>query len=78
MVWVDELFPCFRPKRSSHAGRWRLIFASCSDQKEIWPIVVEKAFAKLFGSYEALSGTEVIQKIVHNASVYPLWSESVG
>eukprot|EP00931_Biecheleriopsis_adriatica_P063394 TRINITY_DN38384_c0_g1_i1.p1 TRINITY_DN38384_c0_g1~~TRINITY_DN38384_c0_g1_i1.p1 ORF type:complete len:505 (-),score=102.91 TRINITY_DN38384_c0_g1_i1:299-1813(-) len=59
MVWVDNEFPCYRPKKSSHSGRWRLVFASCEDPNEIWPIVVEKAYAKLHGSYEALSGGQI-------------------
>ena len=33
MVWVDSYFPCYRPNTSTHRQRWRLIFASSSDQK---------------------------------------------
>lgn len=29
---------------------------AAADHKEIWPLVVEKAFAKLHGSYEAIEG----------------------
>jgi len=63
MVWVDRNFPCYRPSRSSHSGRWRPIFASCEDPKEIWPLVVEKAYAKLHGSYEQLSGGRIVNAL---------------
>jgi len=59
MIWVDSFFPCYRPKSSSHRGKHRLIFAGASDRKELWPLVVEKAFAKLAGSYEAISGGRI-------------------
>jgi len=42
MVWVDSYFPCYR---SSKRGKYRLLFAGSVDQKEIWPLVIEKAFA---------------------------------
>eukprot|EP00928_Gymnodinium_smaydae_P026843 TRINITY_DN20952_c0_g2_i1.p1 TRINITY_DN20952_c0_g2~~TRINITY_DN20952_c0_g2_i1.p1 ORF type:complete len:503 (+),score=97.59 TRINITY_DN20952_c0_g2_i1:100-1608(+) len=64
MVWVDDQFPCYRPKASTHSGRWRLVFASCEDPTEIWPLVVEKAYAKLYGSYQALSGGQVSKALV--------------
>jgi len=63
MVWVDRNFPCYRPARAAHAGRWRLVFASCADPKEIWPLVVEKAYAKLHGNYEALTGGRIIEAL---------------
>lgn len=63
MVWVDRSFPCYRPARAAHNGRWRLIFASCADPKEIWPLVIEKAYAKLHGSYEALTGGRIIEAL---------------
>ena len=59
MVWVDSYFPCYRPSSKSHRNKHRLIFAGAMDQKEIWPLVVEKAFAKLSGSYEAISGGHI-------------------
>ena len=59
MIWVDAYFPCYRPSSHSHRGKYRLIFAAASDRKEIWPLVVEKAFAKLAGSYEAISGGQI-------------------
>merc|ERR1711957_1101946 len=60
MVYVDRNFPCYQPTKASHSSRSRLIFASCEDPKEIWPLVVEKAYAKLHGSYEALNGGRIV------------------
>lgn len=59
MTWVDCYFPCYRPSTKSHRGRHRLIFAGASDGKEIWTLIVEKAFAKVAGSYEAISGGQI-------------------
>ena len=59
MTWVDQYFPCYRPSGKSHSGKHKLIFASGEDHKETWPMVVEKAFAKEAGSYEAIAGGQV-------------------
>ena len=42
MVWVDGYFPCYRPGKSSHSGKHKLIFGGSTDHKEIWPLVIEK------------------------------------
>merc|ERR1711862_118249 len=55
MTWVDFYFPCYMPS-SRNRGKHKLIFAGANDGKEIWMPVVEKAFAKVAGSYEAISG----------------------
>lgn len=50
-VAVDDLFPT----KAAGASRASLLFASPrsdTDVKEIWPMVMEKAWAKLHGSYE--------------------------
>eukprot|EP00736_Rhodelphis_marinus_P011527 Rmarinus@m.1151 len=52
MVWVDSAFPC----RRSRSGSWVPVYAYSKGLKEIWVMVIEKAFAKLHGSYEALDG----------------------
>ena len=50
MIWVDGFMPCYRPSGKTHSGKHKLIFGKSSDHKEIWPLVVEKAFAKMHGS----------------------------
>jgi len=45
-VDIDDKLPCI------HSGR--LYFASCKDPSEFWVPLVEKAYAKLHGSYDAL------------------------
>ena len=45
-VIVDDRFP--------HKSNGTLAFASCEQPSEIWVPVLEKAFAKLHGSYESL------------------------
>jgi hypothetical protein len=59
MIWVDCFFPCYRPAKSSHSGKHKLIFGASQDHKEIWPLVVEKAFAKMHGSFESIAGGQV-------------------
>ena len=55
MVWVDAHFPCWRPKNSHGKHRRpKPIYATSTDHREIWPMVVEKAYAKVAGSYEAI------------------------
>jgi hypothetical protein len=70
MVWVDAYFPCTAKPlavvrtSSHHRGSttlpsrqlWRPLFARMKDTKEIWSLVVEKAYAKLKGNYSAIVG----------------------
>jgi hypothetical protein len=60
MVWVDGYFPCYRPAKSSHTGKYKLIFGKSADCKEIWPIVIEKAFAKLHGPPSTMESAGVV------------------
>jgi hypothetical protein len=46
-VMVDDLFPV------DSQGNW--LFAHGRDPMEVWPQVIEKAYAKLYGSYEAIA-----------------------
>ncbi|KAL1504086.1 hypothetical protein AB1Y20_010496 [Prymnesium parvum] len=63
MVWVDSYFPCHRvdatPDGKGAAARWQPLFASSNGDREAWLMVVEKAFAKLHGTYAALEGGAV-------------------
>ena len=44
-VFVDNQFPC--------GPECKPIFAQGHDPNELWPLLIEKAYAKLHGSYEA-------------------------
>jgi hypothetical protein len=57
-VIVDDSFPCVQ-----RGGLWQPIFASPSEgeqqdatEKEAWVMIMEKAWAKLHGSFEATAG----------------------
>ena len=52
---VDDYFPISNLSQSSQSQKWSFIFSSprrSSAVKEIWLMVMEKAWAKLHGSYE--------------------------
>ena len=64
-VPVDDYFPCV-----PWGDQWKPIFASPSTgeqqsggEKEIWPMVFEKAWAKLHGSYEATAGGQTCDSL---------------
>lgn len=55
-VTVDTLLPCNADDKP--------IFAHCRDPNELWVPLLEKAYAKLHGSYEALDGGSVTAALV--------------
>ena len=57
MVWVDSYFPCVPAAPGSE--EWRPLYARSNGDREAWLMVIEKAFAKLHGSYEALDGGQL-------------------
>jgi len=57
LVAVDEQVPTLRRKSAKTAGTF--YFARATDQgakAKVWPIILEKGFAKIFGSYLATRG----------------------
>jgi len=54
-VIVDNRIPCHK----SGPNARRPIFSQCKNTNEYWVMIVEKAYAKLHGCYEALSGGEI-------------------
>ncbi|XP_064460054.1 calpain-B-like [Ornithodoros turicata] len=55
VVYVDDLLPTNDEK---------LIYSRCTDPKEFWVALLEKAYAKLHGSYEALEGGQAMDAMV--------------
>jgi hypothetical protein len=60
-VIVDDFFPMSNKSQCLRAQEWDFIFSAPkkrSVNKEIWPMVMEKAWAKLHGSYESTDAGE--------------------
>jgi hypothetical protein len=76
VVTVDSFLPCrVTPAISEHVMRRQsvtpcplqdasLVFASSGDPNVFWPSIVEKAYAKLHGSYSSLQGGSVADALV--------------
>ena len=65
-VVVDDWIPC-------NADSRRQLFAQSSDPNELWVCLLEKAFARFYGSYMALVsglGAEYIQAMVGGSPIY--------
>ena len=76
LVFVDGFFPCWIPNDAHGRRRPRPVFASAADHREIWPMVVEKAFAKLHGSYEGIGGGGVIATALTALTGGAAWTAS--
>lgn len=54
-VYIDDLLP---------TADGKLIYGRCTDPCEFWVAFVEKAYAKLHGSYEAIEGGQTMDALV--------------
>lgn len=55
-VSIDDRFPC--------GADGKPVFGHCKDPEEIWVLLIEKALAKLLGTYEALDGGYLEEGVV--------------
>jgi hypothetical protein len=57
LVTVDDRLPV-----SKLDGR--VLFGSCRDESEFWVAIIEKAYAKLYGSYHAITAGKICDALV--------------
>ena len=67
-VWIDDLLPVTSaPRREALAFDTRLAFCrtgSASGAQQLWGSLVEKAYAKAHGSYQAISGGWIAEALL--------------
>eukprot|EP00026_Physarum_polycephalum_P003143 Phypoly_transcript_03152.p1 GENE.Phypoly_transcript_03152~~Phypoly_transcript_03152.p1 ORF type:complete len:806 (+),score=95.47 Phypoly_transcript_03152:50-2419(+) len=65
-VDVDDRLPCFKPEyksKESHIADTVLYYASCLNKSEFWVPILEKAYAKLHGTYTALEFGDISEAL---------------
>ena len=63
LIILDDYFPCFKKNKQPAFGR--------GDNNEIWIMLFEKAYAKLYGSYENIEGG-CIETVLNEISGAPV------
>ena len=65
-VIIDDFFPL-----SKEEGQNKWSFVKSVDGDELWPMVLEKAYAKLYGSYSFIEAGKVQYALADMVSGFP-------
>ena len=60
IITVDDRFMCL-PNRKIHA--FVSLKSNEKGEREIWPMIIEKAFAKMHGSYKDIEGGVIAEAV---------------
>ncbi|CAM9415371.1 unnamed protein product [Chrysoparadoxa australica] len=65
-VLVDSFLPCMSQETAKKGKRWSQhgLAYSRATGNQLWPCLMEKAYAKVLGSYQALSGGHVTEALL--------------
>ena len=75
-VIVDGRLPCYKIHDKTETPH--LIFSKCKDKNEFWLPLIEKAYAKLHGSYIALTGGNIYEGIRDLTGLVPRYIDLIN